>query len=119
MLLRAKAGEVELHSHGAVHVNALQADVLNLEKEQKRMWEEIVGHTQRTGRGLLLGLQPQGRLSVLSAPVRRGQPGAEVSATERGLEIFTASHSPDPGRVTGLSLQTAFTFQTIFDEFME
>lgn len=39
VLLRAKAGEVELHSHGAVHVHTLQADLFNLKKEQEMMWE--------------------------------------------------------------------------------
>ena len=41
VLLRGKAREVELHSHGAVHVDAVQADPFNLEKKQETMWEEF------------------------------------------------------------------------------
>lgn len=44
MLLRAKAGKVELHFHGAVHVDTLQADLFNLEKEQETMWEDLRQH---------------------------------------------------------------------------
>lgn len=52
VLLRAEARQVELHSHGAVHVDAVQADLFDLEKKQETMWEELLAAQGEDSKGM-------------------------------------------------------------------
>lgn len=87
VLLRAEAGEVELHFHGAVHVDTLQADVFHLEKEQERMWEEGLRHNQRTGEGH--AARAAATVTTVS-PWSQESAGGKVSSTEPG-ELYSLS----------------------------
>lgn len=60
VLLRTKAGDVELHHHRAVHVNALQASLFNLEERQEnRVGRALTAQTEDLQEPAIRGVQPQ------------------------------------------------------------
>ena len=60
VLLRTKAGDVKLHHHRAIHVDALQADLFNLEEEQEnRVGTALTAQTEDLQEPAIRGVQPQ------------------------------------------------------------